>query len=54
VTEDLVHMLHDMDIDTGIDLDALIECAGLAQEIVGRELPSALLHAGARTRRYAS
>ena len=54
VTEDLVHMLHDMDIDTGIDLDALIECAGLAQEIVGRELPSALLHAGARTRRYVS
>jgi len=54
VTEDLVHMLEDMDIDTGIDLDALIYCANLAQEIVGRELPSALLHAGARTRRYAS
>jgi hydroxymethylglutaryl-CoA lyase len=54
VTEDLVHMLQDMDIDTGIDLDALLGCARLAQEIVGRELPSALLHAGARTRRYAS
>jgi len=54
VTEDLVHMLQDMEIDTGIDLDALIDCARLAQEIVGRELPSALLHAGARTRRYAS
>ena len=54
VTEDLVHMLHDMDIETGIDLDALLECAALAQDIVGRELPSALLHAGARTRRYAS
>jgi hydroxymethylglutaryl-CoA lyase len=54
VTEDLVHMLQDMDIDTGIDLDALIDCARLAQQIVGRELPSALLHAGARTRRYAS
>ncbi len=54
VTEDLVHMLQDMEIDTGIDLDALVECARLAQEIVGRELPSALLHAGARTRRYAS
>jgi hydroxymethylglutaryl-CoA lyase len=54
VTEDLVHMLNDMEIDTGIDLDALIACAQLAQEIVGRELPSALLHAGARTRKYTS
>jgi hydroxymethylglutaryl-CoA lyase len=54
VTEDLVHMLADMEIDTGIDLDRLLECARLAQEIVGRDLPSALLHAGARTRRYAS
>jgi hydroxymethylglutaryl-CoA lyase len=54
VTEDLVHMLNDMDIETGIDLDRLLECAQLAQDTVGRELPSALLHAGARTRRYAS
>jgi hydroxymethylglutaryl-CoA lyase len=54
VTEDLVHMLEDMQIDTGIDLDALLGCARLAQDIVGRELPSALLHAGARSRRYAS
>ncbi|HET9730566.1 MAG TPA: hydroxymethylglutaryl-CoA lyase [Acidimicrobiia bacterium] len=54
VTEDLVHMLHDMNIETGIDLDALVGCAQLAAEIVQRELPSALLHAGARTRRYAS
>ncbi len=54
VTEDLVHMLHDMQIETGVDLDALLACAHLAQDIVGRELPSALLHAGARTRRYAS
>ena len=54
VTEDLVHMLADMEIDTGIDLNALVDCARLAQDIVGRELPSALLHAGARTRRYES
>jgi hydroxymethylglutaryl-CoA lyase len=54
VTEDLVHMLYDMGIETGIDLDALVECARLAQEIVGRELPSALLHAGPRTRHYES
>jgi hydroxymethylglutaryl-CoA lyase len=54
VTEDLVHMLHDMGVETGVDLDALVECARLAEEIVGHELPSALLHAGPRTRRYAS
>jgi hydroxymethylglutaryl-CoA lyase len=53
VTEDVVHMLEDMGVDTGVDLDALLDCARLAQEIVGRELPSALLHAGPRTRRYA-
>jgi hydroxymethylglutaryl-CoA lyase len=47
-------MLHDMGIDTGIDLDALVQCAELARDIVGRELPSALLHAGPRTRTYAS
>jgi hydroxymethylglutaryl-CoA lyase len=50
VTEDLVHMLHDMGIGTGIDLEALIGCARLAREIVGRDLPSAMLHAGPRTR----
>ena len=54
VTEDLVHMCHDMGIETRIDLEALIGCAQLASEIVGRELPSALLHAGPRTRTYAS
>jgi hydroxymethylglutaryl-CoA lyase len=54
VTEDLVHMCADMNIDTGIELDALLGCAEIAQEIVGRELPSALLHAGPRTRRYGS
>jgi hydroxymethylglutaryl-CoA lyase len=54
VTEDLVHMLQDMGIETGIDLDALIACAQLAQDTVGRELPSALLQAGPRSRRYAS
>jgi len=54
VTEDLVHMLHDMGIATGIDLDALVECARLAQSIIGRELPGAVLHAGPRTRKYAS
>ena len=41
-------MLHDMGIDTGIDLTALIEAARLAQDIVGHELPSGVLKAGPR------
>lgn len=50
VTEDLVHMLEDMGIDTGVDLDALIDCAHLAQDIVGRELPGQVMRSGPRTR----
>jgi hydroxymethylglutaryl-CoA lyase len=50
VTEDLVHMLEDMGIDTGVDLAALIGCAHVAQDIVGRELPGQVMHAGPRTR----
>lgn len=38
-TEDLVFMLNEMGIETGIDLDKLIECAVLAEEIVGHPLP---------------
>jgi hydroxymethylglutaryl-CoA lyase len=50
-SEELVHMLEDMGIDTGVDLEALLEAARLAERIVGRELPSAVLRAGPRTRR---
>lgn len=49
-TEEVVHMLHDMGIDTGIDLDALIEVAELAEKLLGRMLPSGVLRAGPRTR----
>jgi hydroxymethylglutaryl-CoA lyase len=49
-TEEVVHMLHDMGIETGIDLEALIEAAALAEKIVGRQLPSGVLRAGPRTR----
>ena len=45
-TEDLVHMLESMGIDTGIDLPKLIECAKLAQNVIGKELPSQVLKAG--------
>ncbi|HUC57620.1 MAG TPA: hydroxymethylglutaryl-CoA lyase [Streptosporangiaceae bacterium] len=49
-TEELVHMVADMGIDTGIELDALIGAAADAERIVGRELPSQVLRAGPRTK----
>ncbi len=49
-TEEVVHMLHDMGIDTGIDLEKMIEVAAMAEKIVGRELPSGVLRAGPRSR----
>ncbi|BCJ53209.1 hydroxymethylglutaryl-CoA lyase [Actinoplanes sp. NBRC 14428] len=49
-TEELVHMLEDMGISTGIDLDALIGVAAMAEGLLGRALPSGVLRAGPRTR----
>jgi hydroxymethylglutaryl-CoA lyase len=46
-TEDLVSMLHEMDIQTGIDLQALLACARRVQEVLGRPLGSHTLVAGA-------
>ncbi|TMK98211.1 MAG: hydroxymethylglutaryl-CoA lyase [Actinobacteria bacterium] len=45
-TEDLVSMLHEMGIDTGIDLPALLACARAVQEALGRPLGSHTLVAG--------
>lgn len=45
-TEDLVHMLHEMGIETGIDLEALIGCAQLLEELLERELPGQVMKAG--------
>ncbi|MDQ6811374.1 MAG: hydroxymethylglutaryl-CoA lyase [Actinomycetota bacterium] len=45
-TEDLVSMLHEMGIQTGIDLGALIEASRAAQEVLGRPLGSHVLLAG--------
>ncbi|MFI1992488.1 hydroxymethylglutaryl-CoA lyase [Actinoplanes sp. NPDC020271] len=49
-TEEVVHMLHDMGYDTGIDLDKLLHAAELAERLVGRSLPSGVLRAGPRNR----
>jgi len=45
-TEDLVYMCHEMGIETGVDLEKLIDCARLAEDIVGHSLPGKVMHAG--------
>jgi hydroxymethylglutaryl-CoA lyase len=54
-TEDLVHLLHTMGIDTGVDLDLLIEASHFASRLVGRMLDGHVSRAGAfpsESRRY--
>ena len=45
-SEELVLLCHEMGIETGVDLDALIEVARMAERLVGHPLPSTLLRAG--------
>ena len=45
-TEELVLLCEEMGIDTGVDLDALIEVGRMAEDIVGHQLPGELIHAG--------
>jgi hydroxymethylglutaryl-CoA lyase len=45
-TEDLVSMLHEMGIETGIELAALVEASRTAQAVLGRPLGSHVLTAG--------
>ena len=51
-TEDLVYLLNESGYDTGVDLDAIIDAAKLAQDIIGRELPGQVIKSGPRLRRY--
>ena len=45
-TEDVVSMLHEMGVETGIDLPRLIEASRAAQEVLGRPLGAHVLKAG--------
>jgi isopropylmalate/homocitrate/citramalate synthase len=45
-TEDLIYVLEESGIDTGIDLDALIDCARWLGATLGHPIPSALARAG--------
>lgn len=49
-TETLVAVLDDLDIETGIDIDRLLVAAELIQSLVGRTVPSPILHHGTRDR----
>jgi hydroxymethylglutaryl-CoA lyase len=51
-TEDLVHCLHAMGVETGIDLDRLIETSRYVEQVVGRTLPGQIIKAGKWDRRY--
>ena len=45
-TEDLVSMFHEMGVDTGVELEALLEAGRDVQAVLGRPLGSHVLTAG--------
>jgi len=50
-SEDLLHMMEDMGIPTGVDIDKLIDCVWMAERIIGRELYGHVSKAGPRPKR---
>jgi hydroxymethylglutaryl-CoA lyase len=50
-TEDLVFMCNDLGIETGVNIDALIAVAKLAEDIIGHPLPGAVLTGGSLSQR---
>ncbi len=51
-TEDLVHMFQRMGFDTGVDLNSLLQAAASLPELLGHDVPGAILKAGKADRRY--
>jgi hydroxymethylglutaryl-CoA lyase len=49
-TEDLAFMCDEMGIETGLNLEKLIECARLAEEVVGHPLPGSVMVGGSLSR----
>ncbi|WCB95374.1 Hydroxymethylglutaryl-CoA lyase YngG [Baekduia alba] len=45
-TEEVVFLCEELGIDTGIDLERMIDCARMAEEIVGHRLPGKLTRGG--------
>ena len=48
-TEELVYMLEESGVRTGLDLDAVLAAARVTEQAVGHELPSSLYRAGGRS-----
>lgn len=48
-TEELVYLLDEMGVASGIDLDAALAAARVTESAVGHELPSSLFRAGGRS-----
>jgi hydroxymethylglutaryl-CoA lyase len=51
-TEDLVHMLQEMGMETGINLDKLLACAAEMPKMVGHDVPGSILRAGKSNARF--
>jgi hydroxymethylglutaryl-CoA lyase len=51
-SEDLIHCLHAMGVETGIDLDAYLEVSRRVQAVIGRSLPGQIVKAGHWNRTY--
>ncbi|MCB9549286.1 MAG: hydroxymethylglutaryl-CoA lyase [Myxococcales bacterium] len=51
-TEDLVYLLHGMGIETGIDLDRLVDAGLVARDLLDRDLPGRALAALAASRKH--
>jgi len=51
-TEDLVSMFHEMGVDTGLSLPAIIDAARAAQSVLGRKLTSHSIVAGGSVRNF--
>ena len=45
-TEDFAYMCEEMGIETGLDVDRLIEVAKIAEDVVGRPLPGHVMRGG--------
>jgi hydroxymethylglutaryl-CoA lyase len=53
-TEDVVYMLEDLGISTGIDLEAIIRAAHLLEKMLGYELPGQVMKSGPRDPKLAA
>ena len=51
-SEDLIYLLHEMGIETGINLDQLINVAKKVETLVGHRLPGQVMRAGPRLLKY--